>query len=197
MITIGLTGSIGMGKSETAKMFRALGVPVFDADAVVHALQAKGGKAIPAIDGAFPGAVKDGVLDRDALGKIVFADPAAKKKIEAIMHPLVAEERAAFFTQAEADGEQLVVLDIPLLFETGANKAVDKVVVVSAPSDVQRARVLARQGMTTEKFEHILSIQTPDRDKRAGADYVVDSSQGFEYARTQVEAIVKELKGRS
>lgn len=197
MITIGLTGSIGMGKSETAKMFRALGVPVFDADAVVHVLQAKDGKAIPAIETAFPGVIKDGALDRDALGKIVFADSAAKKKIEAIMHPLVAEERIAFFTKAEADGEPLVVLDIPLLFETGANKAVDKVVVVSAPAEVQRSRVLARRGMTAEKFEHILSIQTPDDDKRAGADYVVDSSRGLGYARTQVEAIVEELKGRS
>lgn len=194
MITIGLTGSIGMGKSETAKMFQSLGVPVFDADAAVHALQAKDGKAIPMIEAAFPGVIKDGALDRNALGLIVFADPAAKKTIENIMHPLVAEERIAFFARAEAAGALLVVLDIPLLFETGANKAVDKVVVVSAPAHVQRERVLARPSMTPEKFDHILGLQVPDADKRAGADYIVDSSKGMDHARMQVESIVRELR---
>lgn len=193
MMIIGLTGSIGMGKSETAKMFTRLGVPVFDADATVRALQAPGGKALGPIEDAFPGTVKDAALDRDALGRIVFADPAAKKKLEAIMHPMVADERIAFFQNAEADGAKMVVLDVPLLFETGGNKACHKVVVVSAPPEVQRERVLARPGMTVEKFEQILASQTPDDDKRARADYVVESNFGLDHAFRQVEAIVKEL----
>lgn len=193
MMIIGLTGSIGMGKSETAKMFTRLGVPVFDADATVRALQAPGGKALGPIEDAFPGTVKDGALDRDALGRIVFADPAAKKKLEAIMHPMVADERIAFFQKAEADGAKMVVLDVPLLFETGGDKACHKVVVVSAPTEIQRERVLARPGMTVEKFEQILASQTPDDDKRARADYVVESNFGLDHAFRQVEAIVKEL----
>ncbi|NVJ69916.1 MAG: dephospho-CoA kinase [Alphaproteobacteria bacterium] len=197
MMIIGLTGSIGMGKSETAKMFTRLGVPVFDADATVRALQAPGGKALGPIEDAFPGTVKDAALDRDALGRIVFADPAAKKKLEAIMHPMVADERVAFFQKAEADGAKMVVLDVPLLFETGGNKACHKVVVVSAPPEVQRERVLARPGMTVEKFEQILASQTPDDDKRARADYVVESNFGLDHAFRQVEAIVKELGQQS
>ncbi|TNE65131.1 MAG: dephospho-CoA kinase [Alphaproteobacteria bacterium] len=197
MKIVGLTGSIGMGKSETAKMFAALGVPVFDADATVHALQARDGRAIPAIEAAFPGVVTDGVLDRGKLGAIVFADPEAKKRLEAIMHPMVAEERVGFFEAAEKSGARFVVLDIPLLFETGGNKGCDKVVVVSAPADIQRARVLARPGMTAEKFDHILARQVPDHDKRAGADYIVDTSQGLDHARAQVQQIVRELEGRT
>lgn len=193
MKIVGLTGSIGMGKSETAKMFRALGVPVFDADAAVHELQVKNGPAIPAIAAEFPGVINDGELDRDALGKIVFADPAAKTKLEAIIHPMVAEKRVAFFEEATADGHSFVVLDVPLLFETGGNKACDKVVVVSAPADVQRERVLARPGMTPEKFENILARQTPDAEKRAGADYIVETDKGLDYAREQVAQIVAEL----
>jgi len=193
MMIIGLTGSIGMGKSETAKMFARLGVPVFDADATVRALQALGGRALDPIEDAFPGVVKDGALDRDALGKIVFGNPDAKKKLEAIMHPMVAEERIDFFNRAESEGAKMVVLDIPLLFETGGDKACDKVVVVSAPPEIQRERVLARPGMTAEKFDQILKSQTPDDDKRARADYVVESNLGLDHAFRQVEAIVKEL----
>lgn len=194
MKIVGLTGSIGMGKSETAKMFRALGVPVFDADAAVHELQVKNGAAIPAIATEFPGVINDGELDRDALGKIVFADPSAKQKLEAIIHPMVAEKRIAFFEEAAANGSNFVVLDVPLLFETGGNKACDTVVVVSAPADVQRERVLARPGMSEEKFNNILSRQTPDGEKRAGADYIVETHKGLEYARDQVGQIVAELQ---
>ncbi len=190
---IGLTGSIGMGKSETAKMFARLGVPVFDADATVRQLQAPGGRALGPVEAAFPGVVKDGALDRDALGKIVFGNPDAKKKLEAIMHPMVAEERIEFFNRAEDEGAKLVVLDVPLLYETGGDKACHKVVVVSAPPEIQRERVLARPGMTTEKFEQILKAQVPDDDKRARADYVVDTNFGLDHAFRQVETIVKEL----
>lgn len=194
MKIVGLTGSIGMGKSETAKMFTRLGVPVFDADAEVHKLQVKDGPAIPAIDAAFPGVVEDGVLNRAKLGELVFADPAAKKRLEAIMHPMVADARVAFFDAAEKAGAKFVVLDVPLLFETGANKACDKVVVVSAPAAVQRERVLARPGMSAEKFENILARQVPDGDKRAGADYIIETDKGLEHAFMQVEQIVKELE---
>lgn len=194
MIIVGLTGSIGMGKSTTADMFRDAGIPVFDADAAVHALQAKDGRAIPAIAEAFPSVVTEGELDRQKLGAIVFADVTAKQKLEAIIHPMVGEERAAFFAEAEAAAAPFVVLDIPLLFETGGNKACDKIVVASAPADVQRERVLARPGMSAEKFDQILLRQTPDADKRAGADYIVDTSQGFDPAREQVAAIIADLK---
>jgi len=183
-----------MGKSETAKMFVVAGVPVFDADAAVHRMQAKGGKALPAIDAAFPGVIKDGVLDRGALGKNVFADAAAKKRLEAIMHPMVAEERIGFFEAAEKTKAPFVVLDIPLLFETSGDKACHKVVVVSAPADVQRARVLERPGMNPEKFEQILAKQVPDADKRAKADYIIETNKGLDYARAQVAEIIKDLK---
>ena len=191
---VGLTGSIGMGKSATAKMFADVGVPVFDADATVHELQAKNGPAIPAINQAFPGVVDDGVLDRDALGKIVFADPDAKKRLETIIHPMVGEARQRFFAEAEGGGHRFVVMDVPLLFETGGNKVCDKVVVVSAPADVQRERVLARPGMSEEKFNNILSRQTPDAEKRAGADYIVETDKGLEHAHCRVQEISKELK---
>ena len=194
MMIVGLTGSIGMGKSATAKMFADLGVQVFDADATVHALQAKDGPAIPAIDEAFPGVVKGGVLDRDALGKIVFADPAAKKRLEAIIHPMVGVARQRFFEEAKAGGYPFVVMDVPLLFETGGNRACDKVVVVSAPADIQRERVLQRPGMTPDKFENILSRQTPDADKRAAADYIIETDKGFDHARGMVANVVDELK---
>jgi len=194
MLIVGLTGSIGMGKSETAKMFAAAGILVFDADAAVHQMQAKGGKALPAIDAAFPGVIKGGVLDRAALGKIIFADVEAKKKLEAIMHPMVAEERIGFFEAAEKTKSPFVVLDIPLLFETSGDKACHKVVVVSAPADVQRKRVLERSGMSPEKFEQILAKQVPDADKRAKADYIIETDKGFDYARAQVAEIIKDLK---
>lgn len=194
MMIVGLTGSIGMGKSETAKMFAALNVPVFDADATVHALQARNGPALPAIEQAFPGVVTDGVLDRDALGKQVFSDPEAKARLEAIIHPMVGEVRHRFFEEASGAGHKFVVLDIPLLFETGGDKSCDRVIVVSAPADIQRSRVLARPGMTPEKFENILARQTPDAKKRAGADYVIETDKGLDHAREQVVRIVAELE---
>jgi dephospho-CoA kinase len=183
-----------MGKSETAKMFAAEGIPVFDADAAVHRLQAKGGRALPAIEKAFPGTVQGGVLDRTKLGAIVFADEAAKKRLEAIIHPMVAEERIGFFEEAKAKSAPFVVLDIPLLFETSGDKACHKVVVVSAPLEVQRERVLARPGMSAEKFEAIVAKQTPDAEKRARADYLIESDKGLEHARARVREIVAELK---
>jgi len=194
MIIVGLTGSIGMGKSETAKIFAAKGVPVFDADAVVHTLQAKNGKALGPIEEAFPGVVKGGVLDRAKLGSIVFADVDAKKNLEAIIHPMVAEERVAFFDSAEAANAPFIVLDVPLLFETGGNTACDKVIVVSAPADMQKERVLVRRGMTEEKFAHILLQQVPDAEKCAKADYVVDSGKGIEHAEQQVADIIQSLQ---
>lgn len=194
MKIVGLTGSIGMGKSETARMFREEGIPVFDADAEVHRLQALGGAALPRIEEAFPGSVKEGVLDRQALGEKIFSDPAAKKQLEAIMHPMVGQKRAEFFEKAGANNEPFVVVDVPLLFETGGNKGCDYVITVSAPADVQRARVLARPGMTVEKFEHILGLQTPDADKRAGSDYIIESDKGFAAAHEQVRAIIQNLR---
>lgn len=194
MKVVGLTGSIGMGKSETARMFKGAGIPVFDADATVHALQAPGGAALEPIEKEFPGVVVDGALDREALGAQVFADEGAKKRLEAIIHPMVAEARHTFFEQAEKDKAPFVVLDVPLLFETSGNKACDAVVVVSAPAEVQRERVLARDGMTVEKFENILKLQTPDAEKRAQADFIVDTSKGLAQAEAQVLSIIGELK---
>lgn len=190
MITIGLTGSIGMGKSTTAAMFAEAGVPVYDADAEVHALYAPGGAAVAPIEAAFPGVVKDGAVDRTALGARVLGHPEALKQLEAIVHPLVGRSRIGFFRDAEARGADIVVLDIPLLFETGGEKNVDAVVVVSAPPELQRERVLARPGMTAEKFEAILAKQMRDADKRARADFVVDTGGGLEAARKQVAEII-------
>lgn len=197
MKIVGLTGSIGMGKSATAKMFADLGVPVFDADAVVHTLQTKDGPALPAIAAAFDGVVEDGVLDRQKLGALIFSDPEAKSRLEAIMHPMVGEARARFFDDAEAAGAGFVVLDVPLLFETGGNRACDVVVVVSADPNVQRERVLARPGMTPEKFENILARQTLDADKRAGADYIIETDKGFDHARAAVERVVNDLRNKA
>ncbi|MFC3053665.1 dephospho-CoA kinase [Kordiimonas pumila] len=194
MRVVGLTGSIGMGKSETARMFMDAGIPVFDADQIVRGLQEKNGPALPLIEAAFPGSVDKGVLDRGKLGSLVFANPAAKKKLEAIMHPMVGEARASFFEKAAASGAPFVVLDVPLLFETGGNAACDRVIVVSAPADVQRSRVLARPGMTEEKFEHILGLQMPDVEKKARADYIIDTGHGLDHARGQVAEIIQEMK---
>lgn len=190
MITIGLTGSIGMGKSTTAAMFAEAGVPVYDADAEVHALYAPGGAAVAPIEAAFPGVVKDGAVDRAALGARVLGHPEALRQLETIVHPLVGRSRIGFFQAAEAKGADMVVLDIPLLFETGGEKNVDAVVVVSAPADLQRERVLARPGMTVEKFEAILAKQMQDADKRARADFVVDTGRGLDAAREQVTEII-------
>jgi dephospho-CoA kinase len=184
---IGLTGSIGMGKSTVASMFAAEGVPVFDADATVHRLQAAGGRLVPAIAAAFPDAVVDGAIDRAKLGAAVFGDDAAIKRLESIVHPAVAEERAAFLAH-NTDG--LVVFDVPLLFETGGDRRVDCIVVVTAAPEVQRARVLARTGMTPAKFATILARQTPDSEKRARADHVIFTDTDLSETRAQVRAVI-------
>ena len=188
MFILGLTGSLGMGKSTTARFFAEEGVPVHDADAVVHRLYE--GEAVAAIEAAFPGTTADGKVDRDKLAASVLGDHAALKRLEAIVHPLVQEAERRLLAEAEARGAKVAVLDIPLLFETGGDARVDAVVVVSAPAEVQRARVLERPGMTMEKLEAMLARQMPDAEKRRRADFVVDSSQGFEDARAQVRAIL-------
>ena len=187
---IGLTGSIGMGKSTVAAMFEDAGVPVFDADAQVRAMQGPEGELVPAIEAAFPGSTgPDGVL-REELGAQVFGDSEALARLEAIVHPAVGRKRAAFL--AEHADAAMAVFDIPLLFEKGGHEAVDAIVVVSAPADEQRKRVLARPGMTEEKFEHILSLQTPDAEKRSRADYVIDTGQSL----AETAADVAELIGK-
>lgn len=188
MIILGLTGSIGMGKSTTAKMFAEEGVPVHDADATVHALYS--GKAAPLIEKAFPGTVKNGTVDRAELGKRVVGDSEAMKKLEAIVHPLVREAEIAFLDKARAENSPLAILDIPLLFETGGERRVDYVVVVTAPAEVQRERVMARSGMTEERFEGLLAKQMPDAEKRQRADFLIDTSLGMEAARAKVRDIV-------
>jgi dephospho-CoA kinase len=193
MIVLGLTGSIGMGKSTTARMFAEAGVPVHDSDEAVHRLYA--GVAAPLIEKRFPGVVVDRVVDRTRLAAAVLGDTKALRDLEAIIHPLVRADADAFLARCRERGEKLAVLDIPLLFETGGESRVDRIVVVSAPAEVQRARVLARPGMTEEKFESILAKQIPDAEKRRRADFVVDSSKGLEAARAAVEAIVGELTG--
>ncbi|MDQ4061697.1 MAG: dephospho-CoA kinase [Pseudomonadota bacterium] len=193
MLRLGLTGSIGMGKSATAGMFRAAGVPVFDADAAVHALYES--RAAPLIDAAFPGVLEGGRVDRTRLSARVVGDVEAIRRLEAIVHPLVREERARFLAEAGGAGARLVVLDIPLLFETGGESALDATVVVSAPADVQRARVLARPGMTDEKLAGILARQMPDAEKRRRAHFLVDTGRGFAFAEAQVRAIIRALSG--
>jgi dephospho-CoA kinase len=194
VIIVGLTGSIGMGKSTTSAMFQAEGVPVYDSDAAVHALYAAGGAAVAPVQAAFPGVVVDGAIDRTRLSAAVVGDPEALRKLEAIVHPLVGAHRIGFFEDAQAAGHDIVVLDVPLLYETGGDKKVHKVVVVSAPAEVQRARVLARPEMTEAKFEAILARQTPDAEKRARADFVIDTGQGLEHARGQVRDILTRLR---
>ncbi len=191
MIRIGLTGSIGMGKSTTAKMFAAEGVPVHDADATVHALYS--GRAAPLIEAAFPGTVSDGKVDRTLLSPHVLGKPEAMKKLEAIVHPLVREEEQLFLQRARADHRRIVMLDIPLLFETGGEARVDVVVVVTADAEVQRDRVLARPGMSEDRFEAILAKQMPDAEKRRRAHFLVDTGRGMEAAKRQVRAILKAL----
>lgn len=188
MFVLGLTGSLGMGKSTTARFFVEAGVPVHDADAVVHKLYE--GEAVSAIEAAFPGTTAGGKVDRTRLAARVLNDPAALKRLEEIVHPLVHEAERRLLAEAQARGETVAVLDIPLLFETGGDERCDAVVVVSAPAEVQRARVLERSGMTIEKLESILAKQMPDAEKRRRADFVVDTSQGFEAARAQVRAIL-------
>jgi dephospho-CoA kinase len=190
---VGLTGSIGMGKSETAKMFARLGVPVYDADAAVHRIYELGGAAVPFIAKEFPGSVKDGKVDRNELARQLAGDVKHFARLEAIVHPLVAHEQAAFLAKAEADGAEMVLLDIPLLFEKGGHARMDAVVVVSAPEHLQRKRVLERPGMTAEKLDQILSRQTPDAEKRAKAHFVVETDKGLDHAFEQVKAVVAAL----
>ncbi|WP_182087208.1 dephospho-CoA kinase [Aureimonas sp. ME7] len=195
MIVLGLTGSIGMGKSTTAAMFEALGVPVHSADAAVHRLYA--GRAAPLVEARFPGTVRDGVVDRAALGAAVIGNPEALAALEALVHPLVREEERAFLRTARGSGAPLAVLDIPLLFETGGEGRVDRTLVVSAPADVQRARVLARPGMSEAKFDAILAQQMPDAEKRRRADFVIDTGDGLDAARGAVAALVESLTPRT
>jgi dephospho-CoA kinase len=193
MITLGLTGSIGMGKSTVAAMFAHAGVPVFDADAEVHKLQGAGGRLVERIEAAFPDTTGAQGVNRTALGEAVFGNPEAFKRLEAIVHPAVAEERAAFL---QANREQaLVVLDVPLLFEAGGWNQVDKIAVVSAPGDVQRARVLARPGMTAARFEAILAKQLPDAEKRARADFVIPTGGSLDTTRAAVDQVIACLSG--
>ena len=189
MFILGLTGSLGMGKSATAKMFAEEGVPVHDADAVVHRLY--DGEATPQIEAVFPGTTKDGKVDREKLGKRVLGDAAAIKRLEQIVHPLVGAASARFLAEAERKGAAVAVLDVPLLFETGGDSRCDAVVVVSAPADVQRTRAFERPGMSEGKLAAILAKQMPDEEKRARADFVVDTSKGFDAARAQVRDILK------
>jgi dephospho-CoA kinase len=195
MIILGLTGSIGMGKTTTARMFEEAGVPVHDSDATVHRLFA--GEAVPLVEAAFPGVTSDGKVDRARLGEAVLGDEKALKRLEAIIHPLVRRDADAFVERHRRAGTPLIVLDIPLLFETGGRGRVDKVLVVTADPEVQRARVMARPGMTEEKFAALLARQTPDAEKRRQADYVIDTGKGITAAREAVGRIVKELTAAS
>jgi|SRR5690606_190267 len=194
MIVLGLTGSIGMGKSTTAQMFEEEGVPVHDSDATVHRLYR--GAAVEPIRARFPDAVVDNVVNREKLAAAVLGNAAAMKDLEAIVHPLVRAETDAFLSHHREAGTAIVVLDIPLLFETGGQSRVDQIVVVTAPAEIQRERVLARPGMSEEKFEAILKRQLPDAEKRARADFVIDTGAGMEAARAQVRDIVGRLGGQ-
>ena len=191
MFILGLTGSIGMGKSTTAKMFADAGVPVHDADAVVHRLYE--GEATPAIEAAFPGTTVGGKVDRDKLGKRVLGDAGAIQSLETIVHPLVAQARDRFLAEAERSGAPVALLDIPLLYETGGDQRCDAVVVVSAPGELQRRRAFGRAGMTEAKLAAIMTKQMPDQEKRRRADFVVDTSLGFEHARAQVRDILAKV----
>jgi len=193
MKIIGLTGSIGMGKTTAAQLFRRRGVPVYDADRAVHGLSAKGGRAVPAIERAFPGVVVEGAVDRSRLGALVFKDSKALKKLESILHPLVAEDRRAFLRRMRARRKKAVVLDIPLLFETGNDALADVIVVVSAPAFLQTARVMKRPGMTAEKLAGILSRQIADSEKRRRADLVIRTGAGKRAAQREIDRLLAGL----
>ena len=194
MIVLGLTGSIGMGKSTTAAMFEDFGVPVHDSDEAVHRLYR--GKAAPLVEAIFPGTTAGGTVDRGKLAEKVLADGVALKRLEAVIHPLVRADATAFLKRHHTAGAPLAVVDIPLLFETDGRARVDMVAVVTAPEDVQRERVLSRPGMTEEKFKAILAKQVPDAEKRRLADFVIDTGQGIEAARRQVADIIEKLTGK-
>ena len=191
MLVLGLTGSVAMGKSTTARFFAEEGVPVHDADTVVHRLYE--GDAVPIIEAAFPGTTAGGKVDRVKLGSRVMGDLAALRRLEAIVHPMVQNAEQRFLAEAEAKGAPVALLDIPLLFETGGDRRVDAVVVATAPPEVQRARVLERPGMTEQRLEAMLARQMPDSEKRLRADFVVDTSRGFDDARAQVQAILQRV----
>ncbi|MCC3303960.1 dephospho-CoA kinase [Sneathiella sp. HT1-7] len=194
MLLVGLTGSIGMGKSTVAGMFRKLGIPVYDADAEIHKLYAKGGAGVEPIRSAFPDAVVDDQVDRQRLSKLVVGNDAEIERLEKVIHPLLSDGRAAFFEQAQKEGHTLVVLDIPLIFETGGEDRVHKIVVVSAPAHVQRSRVLDRPEMTEDKFEAILARQVDDAEKREKADFVIDTHRSMEETFMQIKELVEHLK---
>lgn len=193
MLKVALTGSIGMGKSTVGKMLAAMGVPLFDADATVHALYEKGGAAVAPLRAAFPEAVVDGAVDRAILSRLVLGRPEEIRRLESIVHPLVGQVRQQFLAAAEARGAPFVILDIPLLFEGRGQSRVDKVVVVSAPADMQRARVLARPAMTDEKLDAILARQVPDEDKRRQADFIIDTGVSLAETEQQVRDLVAQL----
>ena len=188
MLILGLTGSIGMGKSTTAKLFAEAGVPVYDADAAVHKIYED--EAAPAIEAAFPGTTVDGRVDRNKLSARVVHDPAAMKQLEQIVHPMLGASRQKFFADAEASGAAVVVVDVPLLFETGGEKRVDAVVVVTTSPEVQRERILTRDNMTGEKLDAILARQLPDAEKRNRADFIVDTSHGLDPVRARIRDIL-------
>ena len=190
MLLLGLTGSIGMGKSTTAKLFAEAGVPVYDADATVHMLYE--GEAVPAIEAAFPGTTADGKVDRNKLSARVVQDPAAMQRLEQIVHPMLGASRQKFLDDAERSGAPVAVVDVPLLFETGGEKRVDAVVVVTTTPEIQRQRILARDNMTSEKLDAILARQLPDAEKRRRADFVVDTSHGLDPVRTRIRDILTE-----
>ena len=194
MKIIGLTGSIGMGKSTTAAMLREAGIPVYDADAAVHAAYAVGGVAVGPVGNAFPGTVSEGRVDREELRQQVLGNPAAMAKLNSIVHPLIGKSRADAFAAATASGADMIVLDVPLIYETGGEKNMNAVIVVSAPPEMQRERVLAREGMTPERLDAILAQQIPDAEKRKRADYVIDTGRGLAAARAQVTEVIKALR---
>ena len=194
MIILGLTGSIGMGKTSAARALRRLGVPVHDADAAVHRLLGPGGKAVPEIQALFTQAVENGAVNRRTLGSIVFADPAALRRLESVLHPMVRKEEQGFLKRMRRRRKRLVVLDIPLLYETGGAARVDAVIVVSAPAILQARRVLARPGMTQQKFAQILQQQMPDAEKRRRADFVVSTGLGHDRSLRQLKRIVRLLR---
>ena len=195
MIKLGLTGSIGMGKSTTASMFSARGVPVYDADAAVHQVYAPGGAAVKAVSEAFPDVLDaQGGIDRSKLRERVVGDSEAMKRLEQIIHPIVSGLQVSFLEKTASQGAELIVLDVPLLYETGGDKRVDYVVVVTAPEDVQRERVLARGQLTPAQLGEILTRQLPDKEKRQRADFVIDTSLGLEYAEAQVNAVLRTLR---
>jgi dephospho-CoA kinase len=191
MLIIGLTGSIGMGKSTTLQMFAEQGVPVYDADAAVHAVYSS--TAVPLVEAAFPGTTADGKVDRQKLSQRVLGNPEALKKLEQIVHPLLGAHRQKFLEDAEKGGAPIVLMDVPLLFETGGEKRMDAVIVVSAPAELQRQRVLARENMTADKLDAILARQMPDAEKRKRADFVVDTSRGLEPVRADVKDILAKV----